>query len=126
MMRLLVLGSFLTVWGCATTPCDITQSGVTGVNDVQAAIKQALGQSPASADINSDGMVNVVDVQITIQAALTGFCGSSVTGTASLGAAIAGAGVTLVDANGDTAYRHHGFGWDLQSRLRGLDTPLSG
>ena len=101
-MRLLALCTFLTICGYASTPCDIAQNGVTNLNDVQTVIKQALGQSGASADMNVDGVVNVVDVQIVMQAALTGFCGTSVTGTASLGAAIAGAGVTLVDSTGQT------------------------
>ncbi|HEX3747123.1 MAG TPA: RHS repeat-associated core domain-containing protein [Bryobacteraceae bacterium] len=73
-MRVPLLGVFLAVCVYASNPCDVNQSGASDVNDVQAAIDQALGQTQATADINGDGALNVADIQVVIQAVLTGAC----------------------------------------------------
>jgi len=56
--------------GLPVSRCDVALEGATGVIDVQRAINEASGLTPANDDLNGDGAVNVVDVQIVINAAL--------------------------------------------------------
>jgi hypothetical protein len=51
-------------------PCDLQQTGIITVADVQLLINEALGLSAAVNDLTGNGMVNIVDVQIGVNALL--------------------------------------------------------
>lgn len=50
--------------------CDVIQSGIYSVADVQRIIDEALGALPAVNDLNGDGKASVVEIQIVLNAVL--------------------------------------------------------
>lgn len=54
--------------------CDVDQSGVTNVSDIQRMVDEALGVRAASNDLNGDGAVDVVDIEMDANAVLTLGC----------------------------------------------------